>query len=82
MMKSALSLFALASSASAFTTAPSSKTTTALPAVWDDYSGGFNFMMKEMKFDPVSENKPIILVGTKKLGILFLTLLAFPNYLT
>ena len=53
-MKSALSLLALASAASAFTTAPATKSSTALNSVWDDYSGGFNFAMKDFKFDPVS----------------------------
>lgn len=54
-MKSAVSLLALAAGASAFTsTAPATKSSALSATVWDKYDGGFDFRMKEFKFDPVS----------------------------
>ena len=58
MMKSALTLLALATSATAFAPQGASKSSTALNAEMDKYYGSFNFKMDEMKFDPVSNNKP------------------------
>ncbi|KAL7479459.1 hypothetical protein ACHAW6_005187 [Cyclotella cf. meneghiniana] len=52
-MKSVVAILALAASAAAFAPAPTTRSSTQVDAVWDNYSGGVDFKGGEFKFDPL-----------------------------
>jgi hypothetical protein len=57
-MKTAVAFLALAGAANAFVPASTSSSKNGLQAVFDDYVGNFDFMGKELNFDPVSTIRP------------------------